>query len=64
MEYGLANTSECLRTAGKVLPDMELVWEDHLTSCVTDENDGTAATPSDTISERVHGESQKTSRIS
>ena len=56
----LANKS-C--TAGKVLPDMmELVWEDDLTSYVTDENEngGTAATPSGTISERVHGESQKT----
>ena len=43
---------------------MELVWEDDLTSYVTDENGGTAATPSGTISERVHGESQKTSRVS
>ena len=53
-------------TAGKVLPDMELVWEDDLTSYVTDENKngGIAATPSGTISERVHRESQKTSRVS
>ena len=53
-------------TAGKVLQDMELVWEDDLTSYVTDENEngGTATTPSGTISERVHEESQKTSRVS
>ena len=41
---------------------MELVWEDDLTSYVTDENEngGTAATPSGTTCEQVHGESQKT----
>ena len=63
----LANSFERLAcTAGKVLQDMELVWEDDLTSYVTDENEngGTAATPSGTISERVHKESQKTSRVS
>ena len=46
-----------------MLPDMELVWEDDLTSYVTDENENgsTAATPSaGTTCEQVHGESQKT----
>ena len=40
-------------TAGKVLRDMELVWEDDLTSYVTDENEnnGGTAAPSGTISE-------------